>query len=118
MHDGFTVARVEVSGWLVRKQNGWLAGKCPGNGDALLLSAGKLARQVPGAVNHADALERSHDSRFAFIRAQSAICQRQFDVFINGQISDQIKTLENKTDLAIANARPIGERQVRDLGSL
>src|SRR6267143_2894467 len=118
MHDRFTVARVEVSGWFVRKQDRRFAGKCPGNGDALLLSAGKLAGQVLGPVKHADALERSHDSRFALVRAQSAICQRQLDVFVNGQIADQIKTLENETDLAIANARPIGERQVCDLSAL
>src|SRR5436190_10777059 len=83
IHDRLTVARIEVSGWFIRKENGGLAGKCSGNRDTLLLSAGKLAGQMLGAVKHAYPLERSRRGSFAVTGAQSAIGQRQLDVFVN-----------------------------------
>src|SRR4029077_9190249 len=43
----------------------------------------------------------------------AAIRERQFDVLENGEIADQVKCLENKTDFAIANAGAIGERKIR-----
>jgi hypothetical protein len=45
-------------------------------------------------------------------------CALAHDQGENVTIADQIKTLENETDLAIANARPMGERQVCDLCAL
>ena len=38
---------VQVSGGFVGQKNGWLGRQSPGDGHALLLAAGELARQVP-----------------------------------------------------------------------
>ena len=44
---------------------------------------------------------------FAVAGIHAAIGQRQLDVFIDREIADQIKTLKDETDFAIANARAL-----------
>ena len=115
IHDGFAIARVEVAGRFVGQKDGRFAGERARNGDALLLTAGELARQMFGAMAHADALERFGDEGFPLARAHAAIGQRQFDVFVNGQVADEVEALENESDLAIADARALRKGEVRDL---
>ena len=45
-----------------------------------------------------------------------AVGERQLDVFIDGQIADQIEALEDEADLLIADARALGK--VKVLGRL
>ncbi len=47
-------ALVKVAGRLVGEQHLGLLDQRPGDGDPLLLTAGQLRRQVPGAVGQAD----------------------------------------------------------------
>ena len=91
-----------------------LAGHRAGDGDALLLTAGELAGQVLRAVRHADLLERRHHALLALGRLHAAIGERQLDVLVDGQVADQVEALEDEPDLAVADARPLGERQVGD----
>ena len=65
-------------------------------------------------MRHADAFEGFSRAFLSFGRAHAAIRQRQFDVFVNVQIADQVKALEDETDLAIAYACALGEGQVFD----
>ena len=44
--DALAAFRVEVAGRFIGKQDLWVTGKGPRQGDALLLAAGQLARQV------------------------------------------------------------------------
>ena len=118
IHDGFAVARIEVAGRFVGQEDGRFAGERARDRDALLLTAGELARQMFGAMPHADALERFVDESFAFARAHAAIGQRQLDVFVNGQVADEIEALENEADFAIANAGTFRKGEVRDLAAL
>ena len=60
----------------------------------------------------------SSTKAFALARTHAAIGQRQLDVFENRQIADEIEALEDESDLAIADARAIREREVRDFGAL
>src|SRR5262245_45692989 len=62
IHHSFAAARIEVSSGLVREQDQRLAGDGARDGDALLLTARELAREVLRAVRHADALERRFDA--------------------------------------------------------
>src|SRR5215469_8864416 len=81
----------------------------------LLLAARKLRWIVPYAVRHAHTFERFHDSLLAVRRRHAlAIGQRQFDIFIDREIADQIETLENESDLLITNARASRKIQVLD----
>ena len=109
IHDRFAVARIEVAGRFVGEKNCRLAGEGARDRDALLLAAGKLAGQMFGAMSHADALERFGDELFSLACSHSAIGQRQFDVFVNGQVTDQIEALEDEADLAVANPRALGK---------
>src|SRR5436305_6910440 len=77
--------------------------------DTLLLSTAELARQMFGPMAHPDAFERVCNCALAIARAHPAISQRQLHIFINGEISNQIETLENETDLAIANTGTLRE---------
>ena len=114
LHDGFAVLRVEVSGRLVRQQDRRGAGDGAGDRDALLLTARELRGQVLGAVRHADLLERRHHALLALGRLHAAIGERQLDVLVDVQVADQVEALEDEPDLAVAHARALGERQVRD----
>src|SRR5437868_5063981 len=77
--------------------------------DTLLLSTAELTRQVFGPMAHPDAFERLCHCALAIARAHPAISQRQLHIFINGEIANQIETLENETDLAVANTSPLRE---------
>jgi hypothetical protein len=44
IHHRFAVTGIQVSGWFIRQQDGGLAGESSGDGNALLLTAGKLTR--------------------------------------------------------------------------
>ena len=61
---------------------------------------------------------RSSDSSTRFLRSAagmpSAIGQRQLDVLVHREIADEVEALEDESDFPVANARPIGEIQVRD----
>jgi hypothetical protein len=70
---------------------------------------------MPDAVRHADPLQSFHHPRFAISRWHLlAVGQRQFNVFINRQVADQVETLKNETDLLIPYARPFREIEVLD----
>src|SRR6185295_967787 len=79
--------------------------------NALLLSAGELRRIVFHAMTHANAFQRFVHALLALGAGHSAVGERQLDVFVDGQIADQIKRLEDESDLAVADTRPFAELQ-------
>ncbi len=67
-------------------------------------------------VGHVHALERPHHAVFPFGGWHArAIGQREFDVLEDGQVADEIEALEDEADLLVADARAVGEVQVRYL---
>ena len=111
VHHGLAVDRVEVSGRLVGEQDERRAGDRARDGDALLLAARELRREVLHAVRHADLLERLLDALLALVRGHAAVGQRQLDVLVDREVADQVEALEDEADLAVADARALGERQ-------
>ena len=85
---------------------------CPGHCHALLLAARQLTGQVFGPMTHAHALQCIGDSLFAFARRHPSIRKRQFYVFIDGEIADEIEALKNETNLTIANPRALGQGKI------
>src|SRR5437773_9123541 len=61
IHHRLAAARIEVPGRLVGEQDERFAGHRARHGDALLLAARELAREVLGAMRHPDAFERRFD---------------------------------------------------------
>jgi energy-coupling factor transporter ATP-binding protein EcfA2 len=105
LHDCFAVAGVEVSGRLIRKQDGGRPSQRAGDSDTLLLTAGELRGIVAKAMRHADAAQRLIDAAFALGGGHAGtIGERELDIFIDGEIADQIETLKDETNLLIANA--------------
>src|SRR5436309_2402539 len=109
IHYRFAIARIEISGRLIREQNRGSTGKRARDRDTLLLPTAELARQMFGPMAHPDAFERLCNCALAITRAHPALSQRQLHTFINGEIANQIETLENETDLAIANTGALRE---------
>src|SRR5579864_197374 len=92
-----------------------MSSKCAGHGNALLLTAGKLRRVMTNAVRHANALEGFHHALLAIGRGHPLpVSQGQLDVLIDGEIANQVKTLEDEANLLIANARARAEIQALD----
>src|SRR5262249_43822361 len=114
IHHGFTASRIEVSGRLVREQDQRFAGDRARDGNALLLTAGELAREVLRAMRHADPLQRRFDALLALRRLHTAISERQLAVLEHRQIANQVEALEDEPDLAVAHARPLRRRKLRD----
>src|SRR5207302_11016818 len=115
LHHRLAIARIEVAGRFVCEQNRRPAGESARDRDTLLLATRELARQMFCAMRHAHALQGFGHKRFAIAGARAPVGQRQFDVFENRQIADQIKALKDETDLAIPNARALCEGEIRDL---
>ena len=113
LHDRFAALRIEIARRLVGEQNDRLARDRARHGDALLLSARELARQMFRPMRHAHAFERLGDALAALGRPHAAIGERQLDVLEHGEIADQIEALEDEPDLAIADARALRSAAAR-----
>src|SRR6478752_947335 len=84
-----------------------MPGQRAGNRYTLLLTAGKLRRIVADAVRHSDTFKRLHDAPLAISRRHLLpISKREFYVFVNCEIANQVEALENETNFLVANARP------------
>ena len=112
-HHRLAVGRIQVSGRLVRQQDQRIAAQRARHRDALLLTARELRRIVLHAVRHADALQRLLHAPLALRRRHAAIRQRQFHVLVHREIADQVERLEDKADLAVADARPLATASAR-----
>ena len=112
-HHCLAVFRVQVSGRLVSHQNQRIAHQRPCYCHALLLTAGELRRVVPHAVRHSHALECLLDLLLALRRTGASIGQWQLDVFVHGEVANQVERLKDEADLPVADARAIADREIR-----
>ena len=68
-----------------------------------------------GAVGDVHAAHYFLDAVFAFRRAHFEVGQRQFDVFIDVELVDEVETLEDEADVALAELRAVLLFEVRHL---
>src|SRR4029434_5755452 len=108
------VGRIEISDRLVSQQDQGIACNRSRHGDTLLLTAGQLTRKMLCAMGHAHAFERIHHSLLAFGGFDPSIGQWQLDILKYVEVANQVKTLKNKSDLAIPDAGALGQRHMRD----
>ena len=73
----------------------------------LLLTAGKLGREVFHAVSQPHQLQRLPGALAAFFLADLCVERGQFDIFQRRGARQQVESLENEADLAIANRRQL-----------
>jgi hypothetical protein len=114
IHDGIAIFGVEVSGGLISEENHGIANERACHRDALLLPTGKLRGIMLRAMRHLDAFEGVLDFFLALGGGHAAIGEREFDVFVDGEIADEIEGLKDETDFPIANAGALGELETGD----
>ena len=101
-------ARVEVAGRLVGQDQRRLGHERAGDGHALLLAAGELARLVVETLAESDALQRRGGERARVALAAAAVVeQRQLDVLERAGARQEIEALEDEAELLVADG---GER--------
>ena len=90
------VRRVEVAGRLVGEDDLRAAGEGPGDGDALLLATGELARPVREAVAETDGVDDLVEPRRVGLAAGER--HRERDVLDRGERRHQVEGLEDEAD--------------------
>ena len=111
-HHGFAVLGVQVTSRLVSHKDEGIADKSAGDSNTLLLTSRELRRVVLQAVRHAHAFEGVLHLLLALGGARAAIGERQLNVFVNGEVADQIERLKNEADFAIADPRALADGQL------
>ena len=108
---------VEVAGRLVREEDLGVVGQGAGDGDALLLAAGKLVWMMAGAVAEAHQIEcaRGMFALFPGMNAVTVVKHRHFDVLQRRRARKQVETLKDETDLFVAD---ISERITVESGNV
>ena len=66
------------------------------------------------AVRHPNFFERFVHQFLTFRARRTAVGEGQLDVFVYGQVADQVERLEDEADLAVADACPLVHLQPRN----
>src|SRR2546430_8351886 len=109
LHHRLAVGGIQIARRLVSQKNARLAANGAGYRDALLLAPRKLTGQMLRPMGHAHPLQRGRHARLSFPRIYPAIRERQVNVFIDGEVADQIEALKDETHFAVADARAFGQ---------
>ena len=118
LHDLMRCPRIEIAGRLVGKQQARRIDQGAGNGDTLLLAAGKLARRVALALAEAEKLQRCARAlltRRAVDRAGRGVIERQGDILDSAGARQEIEALEDEAETFAADAREFGLTQAGDI---
>jgi hypothetical protein len=99
-----TVLGIQVTGRLIGKNQLRVRYHSAGNGHTLLLSAGKLLREVLGPVTDIHPFQNIIHHAFALSGFYAQICEGKFHILVDVQFVYQVKTLEHKSQLALAYA--------------
>jgi hypothetical protein len=75
VHHGHAVLGIEIPGWFVGEEDRRAAGERSGDGDSLLLPAGKLRRVMAHAMRHAHLFESLFDSLISIGRSHATQCR-------------------------------------------
>jgi hypothetical protein len=110
--DDALVFRVEVAGGLVSEDYFRVVDERAGDGHTLLFSAGKLRRQMCGAISHPDVAKCFHGLVFI---GHAVEVLSEHHVFQRREMGDQMEVLEDKAD---GFAAETGEIRTAELGGI
>ena len=105
--------RIEAAKRLIQKQHGRAGDERAGEADALLLSAGQLARQAIVEPDQAHHLERFGDARAYFFAWDAPHLQAECDIAEDRQMREQREVLEHDADVALVR-RNFGDLATAD----
>jgi len=108
---------VEIAGRLVGEQDQRVGDDGAGDGDALLLAAGKLGRGMRFPAVEPDPGQRGARGGMAGGGFLAAIEQRQFDIFLGRGAGQQVETLEDETQTMAAQQRPLVAIELFDMNA-
>ena len=101
---------VQRAGGLIAEQHFGVGCQCAGNGNALLLAAGKLGRVGVGLIGQAYHLQQFPGALFGIRLFHPGQLHREADVLQAAALHQQVKLLEDHRDLTAALAQ-LGGRQ-------
>ena len=105
---------VEVPRRLVREDHRRIVEQRPRDRDALLLSAGELARAVPHPIAEADLPKRREGARAA-IMSIAAVHEGQLDVLDGVEAREEVERLEDEADVLVADRGELVVGQLADV---
>src|SRR5207248_9557744 len=94
-HDFVTGLRVEISGRLIRKDNGWMIHQSPRDRDALTLTAGKLVRLMVQTIIEPHFPQHVRGALPAGFRIQSGVNERELHITQTVSARKKIERLKN-----------------------
>jgi len=100
--DDSTGGGIEVSGWLIGKDDSRVVDESAGDNRALLLASRQVHRLVAGLVCHLKLLECGEGALFAFASFDPGYLHRQHHVFENGRVGGEEELLEDEPERLIA----------------
>jgi len=118
IEDFLASLRIELSGGLVRKEQGRIVRQGDRNGDSLLLTAAQLVRPMARTVSEADEVKEFLRPSLPGLAVSGGEAHRQLDVLLGGQRRDEVEELEDEARLSqsIPNEFSVGE--VDEVGSV
>src|ERR1700738_4766420 len=97
---------MKISGRLVRQDQLRAGNDRARDTNELLLTSGKLARIKILFCHHLKSIERVRHDRGPLGLTNFSIRQRDFEIFVDGQVVEQMVLLKNKPDLLVAKRGP------------
>ena len=110
LHDLSARFGVQVSGRFVRKEQGRSGGHGAGDGDALLLSAGKLVRKVFSAGGKIHTGKCFGDTFTPLPQAKALIDHGKLYVLLRTEGGDEVEILEHEPNFPVAHMRQFAGR--------
>src|SRR6185503_17664288 len=106
---------IEVSGRLVGEDDLRVVHESAGDGDALALAAGELARAMLGAIGQSDAIERRTGALSPLVAVDPGVEQRELGVFQDRGAREEVEGLENEAELQVADLRELARGEGGDV---
>src|SRR6185437_2194069 len=117
-HHFVTVRRVEVTCRFIRQDELGVIDHGAGYGYTLLLTTGKLLRVVVAAVHDLHFVEDGFHALFSFGSFDAKVYEGEFHVLENGELVDEVKTLENEADVTFAEVGAFAFVEVGDFDAV
>ncbi len=95
-----------------------MADEGAGDGDALLLAAGKGGAQGVGAVGEADVFGDVEGVVAALAVGDALVGEAEFDVVDDAAVADEVKCLEHEPDAVGADRSPFGVGEFGDVDAV
>src|SRR5580765_4794373 len=96
---------MQISGWFIGEQQRRLMNDRTGNADELLLAAGELAGKKIFFGNNLKTIQSVGNHALALVARNVFVGKRQVDIFLHGEIVEQMVALENHSDVAFGKFR-------------